>query len=284
MSLPAFTEYINPLLAALRKLGGAARPKQVFQAIARDLAASSDLLEERLGSGASRFENQIAWARWYLVATGFIDGSQRGVWKLTDKAWTAGVLSEESLRQIVSETQSKGKAPPAENEAEVPESSAEELDIEKLKTLYESDNVSQWFLEHVASRQRNQSDTSVERALQILRSDGHDVSRQQIISVFKGLADCNCGQFLSGTRMAIAICLGRGDDQRRTRCDRRARGGRTVPGRSDGTRGRTPLADAPFPPSAGRDARGRPSRRLDAEGGCRGSHGSWETLPFDGDA
>ena len=28
-----------------------------------DLAASSDLLEERLGSGASRFENQIAWAR-----------------------------------------------------------------------------------------------------------------------------------------------------------------------------------------------------------------------------
>ena len=147
-----------------------ARPKQVFQAIARDLAVSSDLLEERLGSGASRFENQIAWARWYLVATGFIDGSHRGVWKLTDKAWTAGFLSEHVLREIVAETQSKGKVPSAEDEAEVPETSAEELDIEKLQALYNSDSVSQWFLEHVASRQRNQSETSVERACRSSRA------------------------------------------------------------------------------------------------------------------
>jgi hypothetical protein len=74
------------------------------------------------------------------------------------------------------------------------------LRLEKLQALYNSDSVSQWFLEHVASRQRNQSETSVERALQILKSDGHDVSRQQIISVFKSLADCNCGQFVNGRR------------------------------------------------------------------------------------
>jgi hypothetical protein len=133
-------------------------------------------------------------------ATGFVDGSHRGVWKLTDKAWTAGTLSEDSLRQIVAETQSKSKVPSAENEAEVPETAAEELDIEALKALYNSDSVCQWFLEHVASRQRNQSETSVERALQILKGEGHEVSRQQIISVFKGLADCNCGQFVKGRR------------------------------------------------------------------------------------
>jgi restriction system protein len=67
LSLPAFSQYVNPLLTALRKLGGAARPQQVFQTIARDLAVSSDVREERQNSGASKFENQIAWARWYLV-------------------------------------------------------------------------------------------------------------------------------------------------------------------------------------------------------------------------
>jgi Mrr N-terminal domain len=200
MSLPEFTRYLNPLLAALRKLGDAGRPKQVFQAISRDLAIPNNVRDERLESGALRFENQIAWARWYLVATGFIDGSHRGVWKLTDKGLSADFLSDSAIREIVAETQARTKVPPTENEPEVVDPSADELDIERLKALYLSDHIAQRFLEHAASRRRNQSESSVDRVLQILRADGHELTRQQIICVFKALEDCGCGQFVPGRR------------------------------------------------------------------------------------
>jgi hypothetical protein len=51
--VPQFMQCVNPLLTALRKLGGAARPQPVFQSIARELALSSDMLSERLSSGFS---------------------------------------------------------------------------------------------------------------------------------------------------------------------------------------------------------------------------------------
>ncbi len=72
--------------------------------------------------------------------------------------------------------------------------------LEKLKQLYSSDPVAQRFLDHAASRERNQSETNVDRALEILRNDGHDVTRQQIIAVFQSLEDCGCGQFVTGRR------------------------------------------------------------------------------------
>jgi hypothetical protein len=200
MSLPQFMQYVNPLLATLRKLGGVGRPQQVFQSIAREMSLSPNLLAERLGSGGSRFENQVAWARWYLANAGFIDDSRRGIWKLTEKAWTAEFLSEEALKRIFNETHGKYRTGNAESDLEVPETSAEVFDIEKLKQLYRTDKVAQFFLEHAAGRQRNQSETTVDRAIQILRNDGNDVSRQQLISTFQQLEECGCGQFVAGRR------------------------------------------------------------------------------------
>lgn len=201
MSLPEFTQYLNPLLAALRKLGGAARPKQAYQTIARDLTLPASVLEERLASsGISKFENQIAWGRWYLVTTGFIDGSHRGVWRLTEKGWGTEFLTDEAIREIVNEAQARDKDLAAQTESDIVEPEVEELDIAKLKELYNSNTVAQRFLEHAASRKRNQSETNVDRALQILCNDGHEVNRQQLISAFKSLEDCGCGEFVAGRR------------------------------------------------------------------------------------
>jgi regulator of replication initiation timing len=201
VSLPAFMQYVNPLLAALRKLGGAGRPPKVFQLIRRELTLSNEVLSERLRSGGSRFENQVAWARWYLVNAGFIDGSRRGVWKLTERGWESEFLGEEALRAVFEHTQSRyrGAGEEAEEE-ETPETTADEMDVEKLKELYASDTAAQCFLDHAASRQRNQSETTVDRALQILRNDGHHVTRQKFISVLQSLEECGCGRFVTGRR------------------------------------------------------------------------------------
>ncbi len=48
MSISKFATYINPLLSALKKLGGSARPSEVCTVIARDLALPDSGLEKRL--------------------------------------------------------------------------------------------------------------------------------------------------------------------------------------------------------------------------------------------
>ncbi|MBM3768173.1 MAG: hypothetical protein FJW32_22545 [Acidobacteria bacterium] len=62
-----FVRYFGPLLDALRSLGGSGTPDEVVARIAKDLDISDEVQNELLDSGGSRYKNQVAWARKYLV-------------------------------------------------------------------------------------------------------------------------------------------------------------------------------------------------------------------------
>ena len=96
-----FAQYINPLLTVLENLGGSAKSAEAKAAIADHLRLSDEVLEERLESGSSRFENQVSWARYYLVRSGYIDSSRRGVWALTEKGRGVGALSDQEIKKLV---------------------------------------------------------------------------------------------------------------------------------------------------------------------------------------
>ena len=51
---------------------------------------------DRESLGGSRFHNQVAWARQYLVWEGMLDSSKHGTWTLTDKGRNAYVLKEDA--------------------------------------------------------------------------------------------------------------------------------------------------------------------------------------------
>lgn len=116
-----FAQYINPLLAVLRSLGGSARPSEARAAVAEHLQLNDDVLEERLESGSSRFENQVGWARYYLVRAGYIDSSRRGVWALTEKGRTAQVLSESEIQDLVREVIAEWGRRPGREETDTEE-------------------------------------------------------------------------------------------------------------------------------------------------------------------
>lgn len=82
---PHFVRYFGPVLRALQALGGSARPAEVCANVADKLGVSEEAQAEELPSGQRRFDNQVAWARFYLVRAAFIDSSRRGVWTLTDE-------------------------------------------------------------------------------------------------------------------------------------------------------------------------------------------------------
>jgi restriction system protein len=78
-----FSKYLGPVLDALRELGGSGRPKEVTDKVAKKLNISDKIREETLKNGSSKWDNQVAWARQYLVYAGLIDNSKKGVWVLT---------------------------------------------------------------------------------------------------------------------------------------------------------------------------------------------------------
>lgn len=86
-----FLKWMGPLLDALRELGGSGRPREVSALIAERNNLQAEKLEETTKSGQTRFHNQVAWARQYLVWEGLLDGSKRGVWTLSPKGQGAHV-------------------------------------------------------------------------------------------------------------------------------------------------------------------------------------------------
>ncbi|MFM7312190.1 MAG: restriction endonuclease [Cyanobium sp.] len=94
-----FIRWFGPLLNALRDLGDSGRPREVSDRIARNLDLSDAILDETLKSGGSKFHNQVAWARQYLVWEGLLDSSRHGTWILTEKGKDS-FLNDEQAREI----------------------------------------------------------------------------------------------------------------------------------------------------------------------------------------
>jgi len=132
-----FSDYVNPVLDVLKRLGGSARPAEVCPIIAKELSLPDAVLEERLDNGVSRFENQVHWARFYLVKEGYIDSSRRGVWSLTEKGRNAARLSEGEIREMVRRVQEptarpKAVEPPATLAGRVTGIAIEELTLPEM--------------------------------------------------------------------------------------------------------------------------------------------------------
>jgi len=92
-----FIRFMGPVIEALQDLGGSGRPSEVVDWIAAKQNISEEEQNALIASGQSRFANQIGWARFYLVKTGYIDSSKRGVWSLTTKGLNASLTRQDAL-------------------------------------------------------------------------------------------------------------------------------------------------------------------------------------------
>jgi restriction system protein len=97
MKGPQFLKYINPILETLKEMGGAGTASEVKDKVIQRLNISEADLEETITSGGSRVKNKMSWAKMYLVKGGYIDSSERGVWKLTDKGFNAKLSDDDVL-------------------------------------------------------------------------------------------------------------------------------------------------------------------------------------------
>lgn len=95
ISTANFLRWFVPIVDALRELGGEGTPEQVRNHIIEALKLPDELISETRGkSGVKKFDNEVAFARNYLAYEGYIDKSVRGVWKLSEKGFTAPIDDE----------------------------------------------------------------------------------------------------------------------------------------------------------------------------------------------
>lgn len=153
-----FTQWFGPLLNALRELGGSGKPKEVVAEIAKSENVPDEKREEVMKSGILRFDNQVAWARQYLVWEGLLENSKKGVWTLSTKGQDTFLTNEQSralfLKWVeIHQNAKKDKIPKSKIVEKQNKEEPEELDHEIVPTLLEVlQSVSPSGFEHICKR------------------------------------------------------------------------------------------------------------------------------------
>lgn len=97
-SKAAFLRWFAPLIQALRDLGGSGTPAEARAKIIENEQLSEDEINQTRGkNNVNKFENEVAFARNYLVNAGYIDKSVYGIWTLTEAGKSVDMTSEMAL-------------------------------------------------------------------------------------------------------------------------------------------------------------------------------------------
>jgi restriction system protein len=85
MPIPTYDNLFNPLLRAMRELGGSASVAEQEDKVAAILKLSDAEISEIHRGNRTKLNYRLAWARNYLKRVGLLENSSRGVWALTAK-------------------------------------------------------------------------------------------------------------------------------------------------------------------------------------------------------
>lgn len=119
----AFLRWFRPVLQSLRDLGGSATPEDTRKKIISNEKLSDEEVNAARGkNNVNKFENEVAFARSYLVKAGYIDNKVYGIWTLTDIGRTVEMtdeLASEIFKNGVADNAEKSKEKNSLGDADV---------------------------------------------------------------------------------------------------------------------------------------------------------------------
>lgn len=102
--LPTFDQLMNPLLEALRLLGGSGSIEEIYAKTVEVAGLPEDVLSQLHDAdkgSQTEVGYRLAWARTYLKKSDFLENSSRGVWSLTEKAKNTGIIDSNEIVRFV---------------------------------------------------------------------------------------------------------------------------------------------------------------------------------------
>lgn len=116
-----FDDLMNPVIQALKILGGSGTIEEINNKVAEVAKIPSDQLEilhNPEKGGMTEIEYRLMWTRTYLKRYEIIDNSSRGVWSLTEKGSKIDKVDEKDVVRFVREYMKKNKQDSSESEDE----------------------------------------------------------------------------------------------------------------------------------------------------------------------
>jgi restriction system protein len=91
----------NPLLEAIKKLGGSASISELEEEVAKSLQLTEKEIADPHNAQYTKLEYRLACARTYLKAYGLLDNSERGVRVLTPKGKDTEAVDPREVTRFV---------------------------------------------------------------------------------------------------------------------------------------------------------------------------------------
>jgi restriction system protein len=101
MAIPTYDGLFNPLLVAIRQLGGSASISEQERVVAELLALTEKEINEVHRGNRTKLSYRLAWARNYLKRFGVLANSNRGIWSLTEKGLKSPDVDREEVKRLV---------------------------------------------------------------------------------------------------------------------------------------------------------------------------------------
>ena len=124
--IPTFDLLMNPLITALRDLGGSGSIDEIYERVVQNLKLPEDVLSvlhDPEASNQTEVYYRLAWARTYLKKYGVLANSSRGVWSLAKPDLTT--VDPKDVIKVSRDTDKKQKQAKADPknlpEAEAPD-------------------------------------------------------------------------------------------------------------------------------------------------------------------
>src|SRR5271155_4168934 len=98
MAVPKYDELFEPLLKAMRQLGGSASVPEQEDAVAAILKLTEKEVSEIHRGNRTKLNYRLAWARNYLKRFGLVENSTRGIWSLTPNGSKEQTINKEEVK------------------------------------------------------------------------------------------------------------------------------------------------------------------------------------------
>lgn len=102
MPIPTYDKLFNPVIEAIKNLGGSAKNDEILSEISKILKLTDEEASE-LYNGGNRtvLDYRVAWAKSYLKVYGILSNSTRGVWALTPKGLKTDKVNINDVKKFV---------------------------------------------------------------------------------------------------------------------------------------------------------------------------------------
>ncbi len=105
-----YDDYFNPVLQALRDLGGSGSNQEITDKVCSNLQLSDKEIEKMHGnSNQTEVDYRIAWAKTYLKKFGILENSQRGIWSFINDKKNIEVVDKDEVKTFVKKLDKKDK-------------------------------------------------------------------------------------------------------------------------------------------------------------------------------